>query len=77
MLLLLDQLIRDTTAHFAHEERVLARYDYAGLDLHVLQHQRLIGRAQEFRKMAAAGELTIGDLVTFMAQEVVLKHLLD
>ena len=42
----------------------------------MLQHQRLIGRAHEFRKMAAAGELTIGDLVTFMAQEVVLKHLL-
>ncbi|MBL0168260.1 MAG: bacteriohemerythrin [Propionivibrio sp.] len=72
----LDDLINNVKQHFAREEAVLARYHYAGLEEHVLQHQKLVGRALELRRMADAGEMTLGDLVTFLAQDVVVKHLL-
>jgi hemerythrin-like metal-binding protein len=72
----LDDLINSVKQHFASEEAVLARYHYAGLEEHVLQHQKLVGRAIELRRMADAGELTVGDLVSFLAQDVVVIHLL-
>ncbi|MBL8413214.1 MAG: diguanylate cyclase [Propionivibrio sp.] len=72
----LDDLINSVKQHFAREEAVLARYHYAGLEEHVLQHQKLVGRALELRHMADAGEMTLGDLVTFLVQEVVAIHLL-
>jgi diguanylate cyclase (GGDEF)-like protein/hemerythrin-like metal-binding protein/PAS domain S-box-containing protein len=72
----LDDLINSVKQHFASEEAVLARYHYAGLEEHVLQHQKLVGRAIELRRTADAGELKLGDLVSFLAQEVVAKHLL-
>lgn len=72
----LDELINSVTQHFASEEAVLARHRYAGLEEHVLQHQKLVGRAHELRRAADAGELTLGDLVSFLAQEVVATHLL-
>lgn len=74
--LLLDELIASVSRHFSNEEAVLGRYHYAGLEDHVLKHQRLVGRALELRSMAACGELALGDLVTFLAQEVVAKHML-
>lgn len=72
----LDDLINNVKQHFAREEAVLARYHYAGLEEHMLQHRKLVGRALELRRMADAGELTLGDLVSFLAQEVVVIHLL-
>jgi hemerythrin-like metal-binding protein len=74
---LLDELISSVAIHFSNEEAVLGRYCYADLEGHVLKHQRLVGRALELRSMAEAGELTLGDLVTFLAQEVVAKHMLQ
>ena len=73
---LLDELITSVARHFSNEEAVLGKYRYADLDDHSLKHQRLVGRALELRSMASAGELTLGDLVTFLAQEVVAKHML-
>jgi diguanylate cyclase (GGDEF)-like protein/hemerythrin-like metal-binding protein len=74
--LALDELMTYVTRHFANEEAILARYGFAGLADHAVHHQRLSARAAELRRMAAAGELTLGELVTFLAQEVVVKHML-
>jgi diguanylate cyclase (GGDEF)-like protein/hemerythrin-like metal-binding protein len=72
----LDNLIKNVKQHFAREEAVLASYHYAGLEEHVLLHQKLVDRAIELRRMADAEELTLGDLVSFLAHEVVVIHLL-
>jgi diguanylate cyclase (GGDEF)-like protein/hemerythrin-like metal-binding protein len=71
----LDEMVDCVASHFANEEIVLARYQYDGLEDHMLKHQRLLGRALDLRRQALAGELTLGDLVTFLAQEVVVKHM--
>jgi hemerythrin-like metal-binding protein len=72
----LDDLIDCVQRHFTNEEAILARYQFAELEDHALQHQILVGRALELRRLADAGELTLGDLVTFLVQDVVVKHML-
>jgi hemerythrin-like metal-binding protein len=39
---LLDELIACTVWHFKHEERLMLRYDYAGLDEHRQEHDELV-----------------------------------
>ena len=72
----LDELVASSEAHFANEERILARCRYPDLEEHVLEHQNLMARAQVLRRKAIAGELTLGALVTFIVQDVVVKHML-
>lgn len=72
----LDDLIDCLVEHFANEETILARQHYPDLEDHMLKHQRLVGRALEFRNAAADGELFLGDLVAYLVQEVVIKHML-
>lgn len=72
----LDELIGSTEAHFAHEEEILAGCQYPDLEEHILEHQNLMARAQVLRRKAIAGELTLGALVTFVVQDVVVKHML-
>lgn len=76
-LMAFDDLINCVANHFANEEAVLARFHYTGLDDHVLKHQRLVGRVLELRDQAVAGELTLGNLVSFLVQDVVVKHMLE
>ena len=72
----LDDLIASAETHFANEESILARCHYPDLEEHALEHQNLIARAQVLRRKAVAGELTLGGLVTFIVQDVVVKHML-
>ena len=76
LLLSLDRLIRDTRIHFLHEEKILGACGFAGLEKHVRHHRHLLEHVKELRKRAAVGELAISDLVVFMAQDVIYKHLL-
>lgn len=73
----IDDLIACAEAHFANERNVLSRCHYPELEEHVLEHQNLMERAQVLRRKAIAGELTLGALVTFIVQDVVVKHMLN
>jgi diguanylate cyclase (GGDEF)-like protein/hemerythrin-like metal-binding protein len=73
----LDKLLVHIARHFAHEEAILARHKYAQLDAHALAHKKLLDRARQLRTAAAAGGgVTIGELVDFLADEVVARHML-
>ena len=48
---------------------VLARYGYAEVESHALKHQKLVERALELRSMAVAGELALGDVVSFVTRD--------
>jgi len=39
---LLEELINCTVWHFSHEERLMLKYDYEGLEEHKKEHQELI-----------------------------------
>jgi diguanylate cyclase (GGDEF)-like protein/hemerythrin-like metal-binding protein len=72
----LENLLAHTVKHFADEEALLAQYHYAELALHSQAHERLIGRALQLRDNAFAKGVTVGELVDFLADEVVAQHML-
>ncbi len=73
---MLDELIDSVMSHFRSEEFVLARYGYAEVESHALKHQKLVERALELRSMAVAGELALGDVVSFVTRDIVAEHML-
>jgi hemerythrin-like metal-binding protein len=70
---LLDHIVH----HFDHEEAILARQRYAGLDDHKRAHATLLARAGELKVRVDGGRATIGDLVEFLADSVVAQHMLS
>jgi diguanylate cyclase (GGDEF)-like protein/hemerythrin-like metal-binding protein/PAS domain S-box-containing protein len=72
----LEKLLAHVVQHFADEEAILARYHYNDLDVHAHDHKVLIEHALKLRDSALAGGVTIGELVNFLAEEVVAQHLL-
>lgn len=73
----LNSLLAHVVQHFADEEAILARRHFAGLEAHAQAHKRLIERALQLRDAAAVGGVTIGELVDFLADEVVARHMLQ
>ncbi len=72
----LKKLLAHVIQHFADEEAILAHHHYAGLEVHAQAHKVLIEHALQLRDSAAAGGVTIGELVDFIANEVVARHML-
>lgn len=62
--------------HFADEEAILAEYGYVDLAVHEQAHKRLLEHAQLLRDRALTGGITMGELVDFLVDEVVVRHLL-
>lgn len=70
----LDAFIACMARNLASEETVLAQHRYSALAEHALLHQKLVGRSVElFHRLA---EVPTSELVSFLAQDVVLGHLL-
>ncbi|MEI7613083.1 MAG: diguanylate cyclase [Betaproteobacteria bacterium] len=76
VLVALDELIEAIKMHFSHEEVILAHHHFEGLDDHAMKHRKLVERALELRRMAMDGELSLGELVTFLTRDVVSLHML-
>ncbi len=72
----MDKLITHVAQHFADEEAILAQHHYNDLNGHGAAHQLLIKRALQLRDEARAGHVTIGELVNFIADDVVSQHML-
>lgn len=73
---MLDELIEAVIAHFRNEEFILSRYGYPDLESHAVKHRRLVERALELRSMAASGELSLADVVSFLTHDIVAVHML-
>jgi diguanylate cyclase (GGDEF)-like protein/hemerythrin-like metal-binding protein len=71
----LDRLLAHVVHHFADEEALLAQHGYERLASHKQAHARLLARAQELKASAEAGKATLGDIVNFLANDVVARHL--
>ena len=70
----LDAFIACLARNLASEEAVLAQHHYSALAEHALLHQRLVGRSVElFHRL---GDVPTSELVSFLAQEIVVGHLL-
>jgi diguanylate cyclase (GGDEF)-like protein/hemerythrin-like metal-binding protein len=70
----LDAFIACVARNLASEEAVLAQHHYSALAEHALLHQKLVGRSVElFHRL---GDVPTSELVSFLAQDIVVGHLL-
>lgn len=72
----LDALLSHVVQHFAEEESILAELHYEELEAHVQAHKMLLEQALQLRAKATHGGVDIGELVKFLATDVIAQHLL-
>jgi diguanylate cyclase (GGDEF)-like protein/hemerythrin-like metal-binding protein len=71
----LAALIDHVERHFADEEAILRENCYAQFEEHRRSHAGLLARARRFQKLADSGEFNMGNVVEFLAQDMVARHL--
>ncbi len=72
----LENLLTAMLQHFADEEGLLAKHNYADLEAHAQAHAVLVERAFQLRDSALGGAVKIGDVVDFLVNEMVARHML-
>ena len=72
----IDTLIHDVVEHFQDEEAILAAADYPGTAKHAALHRELANNAATLVGRFRAGTLGIGELIQFLAHDVIAKHML-
>jgi len=71
-----DRLLNHVQDHFRAEEAILDALGYDQAEEHRRAHQGLLRRAGQLRARCATGEVTLGAVVEFLAQDVIARHLL-
>ncbi len=72
----LQTLLAHLEQHFAEEETILARYQYADLDEQTRAHKRLLEHVVHLRDAVETGSVQLGELMYFAVIEVVARHML-
>ncbi|WP_201211314.1 diguanylate cyclase [Rhodocyclus purpureus] len=72
----LDALLAHVAEHFRNEEEILRRCGYADLKQHAGLHRHLLERAEALRARFAQGDGELARLMDFLAQEVIVIHML-
>ncbi|MEI6285339.1 MAG: diguanylate cyclase [Bacillota bacterium] len=73
---LIDMLLLDVINHFNDEEEILAAADYPFIDEHRAAHEQLVNKLAELSEMFMNDRLTLGELFSFLAYDVVAQHLM-
>ena len=64
---LLDELINCTVWHFSHEERLMLKHRYAGIEEHKAEHQELIVSAKKLKQeILQADKATVNQQIEFL-----------
>ena len=71
-----DQLLADVAQHFIDEEQVLEGIGYPRWDDHRRLHRKLLDGAQHLRDAVHSDASSVGEVVEFLAYEVVNRHIL-
>jgi hemerythrin-like metal-binding protein len=73
---LVDNLVRHVAEHFECEERVLAAIGFPGLQEHAKLHRHLMDKAVDLIGRYRNTSLPIGELLNYLAQDLIAKHVL-
>jgi hemerythrin len=57
----LDELIKCTVWHFSHEERLMLKYAYEGIEEHKAEHRELIESAKELQQEILKADKPVAD----------------
>ena len=71
-----DALLTHIVEHFTHEEAILLERGYEHAAEHAKLHQALVEKALQLRRQSGESGVSIGELVDFLAYEVVARHML-
>ena len=72
-----DELLAHVAKHFADEEAILRNMHYEKFELHQRAHAGLVARAGQLKSKLDAGEITLGEVIEFLANDVVARHMLS
>jgi len=72
----LEKLISHVKEHFEHEEDVLCQYGYSEVIDHKKHHDELITKVQNLVQKSEEGYLLPIDVMHFVLDDVIVKHLL-
>ncbi|TVS12587.1 MAG: diguanylate cyclase [Wenzhouxiangella sp.] len=73
---LMDVLIEHAAQHFHDEENIMAELEYEHLARHRRAHNGLVERARQLRERACNGTVSTGQVVRFLANDLVRQHML-
>ena len=71
---LLDQMLETVVVHFKDEEALLARTSFPDTEHHIRCHKALVAKALDMSERFDRNELSVGELFSFLAHEVVAQH---
>ena len=74
-LALIENLLEETKQHFQDEENLLRLHKYPSTDEHHQIHLGLLAKAAELSEKFKHGQLTIGELFTFLANDIIWHHM--
>jgi hemerythrin-like metal-binding protein len=73
---MIQDMLGQITEHFRDEEEMLAAAAYPQLQEHRQLHQQLSRRAGELSELHRRGELTVGEVFSFVAYDIAARHML-
>ena len=73
---LIDTLLVDVISHFHDEEEILTDAEYPFINEHRALHEQLVNKLFEFSEMFMNDKLSLGELFSFLAYDVVAQHLI-
>jgi len=72
----LEELINCTVWHFSHEERLMLKYDYEGIEEHKTDHQELINAARKLQHEIIQAENPVSDVNIEFLERWLTEHIL-
>lgn len=72
---LIEDLLTDIVKHFHDEEEILKTAEYPFFDDHIRCHKDLVSGATALAEKYKKDELTLGELFSFLAYDVVAQHM--
>ncbi|MDD5030439.1 MAG: diguanylate cyclase, partial [Rhodoferax sp.] len=73
---LIEAFIAEVAQHFQDEEAIITLAGYPGAVEHASLHRALIEKATDLAKRASAGSLGVSELLMYLVQDVLKRHML-
>jgi hemerythrin len=72
----LEELINCTVWHFSHEERLMLKYGYEGIEVHKAEHQELINSAKKLQQGILRADKPVSDEDIEFLEHWLAEHIL-
>jgi len=72
----LEELINCTVWHFSHEERLMLKYGYEGMEEHQAEHRELVDSARQLQQEILRAEKPVADEEIVFLERWLTEHIL-